>query len=30
MNIEEIAQKIVDAAIKIHTALGPGLTTKIL
>jgi len=25
MDIEEIARKIVDAAIKVHTALGPGL-----
>jgi GxxExxY protein len=25
MNIEEIARKIVDAAIKVHTVLGPGL-----
>ncbi len=25
MDIEEIAKKIVDAAIKVHTALGPGL-----
>ncbi len=25
MDIEEIAQKIIAAAIKIHTALGPGL-----
>jgi hypothetical protein len=25
MDIEEIAKKIVDAAIKMHTALGPGL-----
>jgi GxxExxY protein len=25
MHIEEVAQKIVDTAIKVHTALGPGL-----
>ena len=25
MNIEEIAQQVVDSAIKVHTALGPGL-----
>ncbi len=25
MNIEEVASKIVSAAIKVHTALGPGL-----
>lgn len=25
MDIEEIAKKIVDAAIKVHTVLGPGL-----
>ena len=25
MHIEDIAQKIVDTAIKVHTALGPGL-----
>jgi hypothetical protein len=24
MDIEEIAKKIVDAAVKVHTALGPG------
>ena len=25
MNLEEIAQQVVDSAIKVHTALGPGL-----
>lgn len=25
MHIEEVAQKIVDTAIKVHTSLGPGL-----